>query len=183
MVQWHDTEWSSGGGWQKGQNNKGKHKTGWQPDGQGAAPKGSAFTWCLACGHWVFDDKLVGEQGGVCRCGKQLLKESNRKHGGKWPAVGKGRGGPDSATAGQWAKAGEPPAGGLDPTQLEFLRALDPDKIIEARALFPDLVEPKKEEENTTYEHLSRELKKATDREVHKRKKAEQAIKHRKKAQ
>eukprot|EP00972_Heterocapsa_arctica_P027644 4065085-Heterocapsa_arctica.AAC.1 len=63
MVHWDDTEWSSGGGW-KHKGNKGKDKgIGWQPAGQrqgpGAAARGKkAFTWCLACGHWVYDDKL-----------------------------------------------------------------------------------------------------------------------------
>eukprot|EP00972_Heterocapsa_arctica_P053391 7864669-Heterocapsa_arctica.AAC.1 len=60
--------------------------------------------------------------------------------------------------------------------QLEFLKALDPAKIEEARAFFPELVEPKKEEVATpSYVHISRELKKATDREVDKRKKTERA--------
>eukprot|EP00972_Heterocapsa_arctica_P010861 1590930-Heterocapsa_arctica.AAC.1 len=67
---------------------------------------------------------------------------------------------------------------------MEFLRALHPDKLTEARALFPDLVEQEKEEEVTpTYEHISRELKKATDREVAKKSRAERAIQDRKRAQ
>eukprot|EP00972_Heterocapsa_arctica_P029465 4338288-Heterocapsa_arctica.AAC.1 len=70
MVHWDDTEWSSGGGWQhEGKDNKGKYKgISWQPVGQrqgpGATAKGTrAFTLCLACGSWVYDDKLVDVQG------------------------------------------------------------------------------------------------------------------------